>query len=64
MVRGAERIAGTDVTFVLGGFHLGDASAAQIAGIVDDLRGMGVQRVAPSHCTGDLALQMFRGGLW
>lgn len=59
MVRGAERIAGTDVTLVLGGFHLGDASAAQIASIVEDLRGMGVQRVAPSHCTGDLALRSF-----
>ncbi len=59
MVREAERIAGTDVTFALGGFHLEGASAVQIAGIVDDLRRTGVARVAPSHCTGDLALRSF-----
>jgi 7,8-dihydropterin-6-yl-methyl-4-(beta-D-ribofuranosyl)aminobenzene 5'-phosphate synthase len=44
---------------VMGGFHLGDASRSRIETIIADLRDLGVQRVAPCHCTGDLARRMF-----
>jgi 7,8-dihydropterin-6-yl-methyl-4-(beta-D-ribofuranosyl)aminobenzene 5'-phosphate synthase len=44
---------------VMGGFHLGSASRNRIETIIADLRDLGVQRVAPCHCTGDVARQMF-----
>jgi 7,8-dihydropterin-6-yl-methyl-4-(beta-D-ribofuranosyl)aminobenzene 5'-phosphate synthase len=47
------------VTLVMGGFHLKDTGQAQIEAIMADLRSLGVQRVAPCHCTGDRARQIF-----
>jgi len=59
MVRRAGQIGKNGVYLVLGGFHLGGASKGRIANIIADFRGMGVQKVAPCHCTGDQALTMF-----
>lgn len=63
MVRRAKEApedeSAVDVSIVMGGFHLGDASRSQVEGIIADLRELGVQRVAPCHCTGDRARQMF-----
>lgn len=56
--RAKEAVEG-EVMLVMGGFHLGDASRSQVESIIADLRQLGVQRVAPCHCTGDLARQMF-----
>jgi len=47
------------VALVMGGFHLRDTGQAQIEAIMADLRSLGVQRVAPCHCTGDPARQIF-----
>ncbi len=43
---------------VLGGFHLGGASRSKVERIVADFRNIGVQRVAPCHCTGERAMDM------
>lgn len=59
MVRRAKEAVDGDVTLVMGGFHLGDASERQIDDIIADFRELGVQQVAPSHCTGDQARSMF-----
>lgn len=59
MVRRAGQIDENGVYLVLGGFHLGGASRSRIAGIITAFREMGVQKVAPCHCTGDQALTMF-----
>ena len=44
---------------VLGGFHLGGASKRQVERIIADFRDLGVQKVAPCHCTGDRAIEIF-----
>jgi 7,8-dihydropterin-6-yl-methyl-4-(beta-D-ribofuranosyl)aminobenzene 5'-phosphate synthase len=59
MVRRAKEAIEGEVGLVMGGFHLGGASSAQIEAIIADFRELGVQQVAPSHCTGDRARQMF-----
>jgi 7,8-dihydropterin-6-yl-methyl-4-(beta-D-ribofuranosyl)aminobenzene 5'-phosphate synthase len=70
MVRRAKEVAadasdsqgtasGLRVALVMGGFHLGGASRAQVEAIVEDFRDLGVDRVAPCHCTGDQARQHF-----
>jgi 7,8-dihydropterin-6-yl-methyl-4-(beta-D-ribofuranosyl)aminobenzene 5'-phosphate synthase len=39
---------------------LGDRSHEQIVGIVEAFYELGVEKVAPCHCTGDRAMQVFR----
>lgn len=47
------------VNLVLGGFHLGSKNKNEIGTILQDFRRIGVQQVAPSHCTGERAIAMF-----
>jgi 7,8-dihydropterin-6-yl-methyl-4-(beta-D-ribofuranosyl)aminobenzene 5'-phosphate synthase len=51
-----------DIYLVFGGFHLMDHSDAQVQQIIDDMKSMGVQKVGPTHCTGDRAIELFRAG--
>lgn len=59
IVHQAKELTGGQVHLVLGGFHLGGASRAMIKGIVEEFQRMGVQRVAPCHCSGDVARRLF-----
>ena len=55
----AERAAEFgDVYLVMGGFHLSGKSETQIEAIIDQFSHLGVQKVGPSHCTGDLAIRL------
>lgn len=47
------------VALVLGGFHLKDADEHGIDETVSALEALGVDRAAPTHCTGDLATARF-----
>ena len=59
MVRAAKKATGGEIRLVMGGFHLGSASEQQITRIIEALQALGVQRVAPMHCTGAAARQHF-----
>jgi 7,8-dihydropterin-6-yl-methyl-4-(beta-D-ribofuranosyl)aminobenzene 5'-phosphate synthase len=59
MVRQAKKATAGEAALVMGGFHLGRASRGQIEDIIAAFRRLGVQRVAPCHCTGDRARRMF-----
>jgi 7,8-dihydropterin-6-yl-methyl-4-(beta-D-ribofuranosyl)aminobenzene 5'-phosphate synthase len=59
MVHRAKEVTTGEVVWVIGGFHLGGASQRQVSGIISDFRQLGVQRIAPCHCTGERARQMF-----
>jgi 7,8-dihydropterin-6-yl-methyl-4-(beta-D-ribofuranosyl)aminobenzene 5'-phosphate synthase len=59
MVRESKKVVEGEVALVMGGFHLSAASEHQVEGIIDDLRELGVQKITPSHCTGEMAIQMF-----
>jgi 7,8-dihydropterin-6-yl-methyl-4-(beta-D-ribofuranosyl)aminobenzene 5'-phosphate synthase len=48
-----------NVHLILGGFHLGSTSEAGLARIVEQLQALGVEKVAPSHCSGDRAMMLF-----
>lgn len=47
-----------EVFLVLGGFHLGGKSRTELEDIIAQMRALGVQRVAPCHCTGDEAIRL------
>jgi 7,8-dihydropterin-6-yl-methyl-4-(beta-D-ribofuranosyl)aminobenzene 5'-phosphate synthase len=59
MVARAKELAEGPVRLVLGGFHLGDMGAPQIRPILADFRRLGVEQVAPTHCTGERAIELF-----
>jgi 7,8-dihydropterin-6-yl-methyl-4-(beta-D-ribofuranosyl)aminobenzene 5'-phosphate synthase len=59
MVRRAQQVGKGEVALVVGGFHLFGADRGRIAEVIGGLRALGVRRVAPCHCTGDLARRMF-----
>jgi len=56
IVESAKQITGDSIYLVLGGFHFPKRS------VVDSFRDLGVQKVAPCHCTGDEALEFFQEG--
>ncbi len=48
------------IYLVLGGFHLHRLDKNEIIGIITKMIKIGVQTVAPAHCTGNKASQMFK----
>ncbi|MFN2291961.1 MAG: MBL fold metallo-hydrolase [Anaerolineae bacterium] len=60
MVTRAKEVGQDGVALVAGGFHLGSASRARVQEIIRSFQRLGVQQVAPCHCTGDKARELFR----
>jgi 7,8-dihydropterin-6-yl-methyl-4-(beta-D-ribofuranosyl)aminobenzene 5'-phosphate synthase len=60
VVRQATERCNDNVYLVMGGFHLGGMTSAQIQGVIRGLKALGVKKVAPSHCTGERAINMLR----
>ncbi len=56
VARVATALAGGPLSLVVGGFHLGAKKEAEVRGIAAALRGLGVARVGPCHCTGAQAI--------
>ena len=48
------------IQLVAGGFHLGSHSDTQVREISGELKELGVDVLAPSHCTGERAIEVFR----
>ena len=51
---------GKPIHTVIGGMHLVRASAERLQRTIEQLRGLGVQRLAPAHCTGSAAVAALR----
>jgi len=60
VVKKAQEILKKDIFLVLGGFHLNQSSTDQIERIISDFKDLRVHKVGASHCTGDLAIELFR----
>ena len=60
IVKKAKEMLKSDVYLALGGFHLCWMNPRQIKGIVKGLREQKVEKVAPCHCSGDLARKHFK----
>jgi 7,8-dihydropterin-6-yl-methyl-4-(beta-D-ribofuranosyl)aminobenzene 5'-phosphate synthase len=55
----AGEITGEKIFLVIGGFHLGGASPSQISYVAESLLQLGVEKVAPCHCSGEGARRLF-----
>ena len=60
IVRKARQIIDKEIYLVIGGFHLGMEKPERIQQIIRDFKELGVKKVAPTHCTGDQAIALFR----
>jgi 7,8-dihydropterin-6-yl-methyl-4-(beta-D-ribofuranosyl)aminobenzene 5'-phosphate synthase len=60
IVEQAQKLFEENIYFVMGGFHLGSKGTRELEGIIAAFRRLGVEKVAPCHCTGDRAIQMFK----
>lgn len=60
MAEKAKAYLNKDIYLLIGGFHLGGSSEEEIGAVIRRLKALGVQKVAPSHCTGDRAIRLFR----
>jgi len=63
---GVARMAATamslrdgSVYLVMGGYHLRGAGPDQLRALIAEFRRLGIEKVAPTHCTGDPAIEMF-----
>ena len=52
-------IAHDEVYLVLGGFHLMKEEEERVNEVIGELQRLSVRKVAPSHCTGERAIEMF-----
>ncbi len=59
IVETAKEIGKSDVFLVLGGFHLLSMKESQIKEIANQIRNLKVKKIAPCHCSGDLAREIF-----
>lgn len=48
------------IHLVLGGFHTLDLSIPGVMSVIKRFQQMGVSKVAPTHCTGDKAIKLFK----
>lgn len=60
VVRKATELFNQNIYLALGGFHLMGMGTIKIGEIIRQLKSMGVKQVAPSHCTGDKAISLFK----
>lgn len=49
-----------NIHLAMGGFHMKGMSRGRARKIVSEIAGMGVENVAPSHCTGEVAREEFK----
>ncbi|HEY59442.1 MAG TPA: MBL fold metallo-hydrolase [Anaerolineae bacterium] len=59
MVETIQSLLKSPIYLVMGGFHLGKLGQRKISAILEDFRRLGVEKVAPCHCTGNKARAMF-----
>jgi len=60
IVRRAKRMLSTNAYLVLGGFHLCWMNIRQVKNIINGVQREKVKKVAPCHCSGDLAREQFQ----
>jgi len=59
IVEEAKKLLERNVYLVLGGFHLCWMNAFQVKSVAEGVNRAGVTKVAPCHCSGDLARSTF-----
>jgi 7,8-dihydropterin-6-yl-methyl-4-(beta-D-ribofuranosyl)aminobenzene 5'-phosphate synthase len=56
----SKELLNREILLVLGGFHLREQSSHRIADVAKYMKKLGVKYVAPCHCSGENAFEVFR----
>ena len=56
MIRLAEKELDMDIHTLIGGLHLMRMSDTQLKDLSDELKALGIERICPTHCTGEHAI--------
>ena len=59
IVRRSKEIGGGDIHLAIGGFHLVNKSPEEVRAIAEEIKGEGVDKAFPCHCSGDAARAIF-----
>lgn len=62
VIREFKRLVSEKIYLVLGGFHLYDQSPSKVKKVIKEFKALGVEKVAPCHCTGIEAVELFQQG--
>ena len=60
IIRRAIQMLNKPVLYALGGFHLMRSGEDEIIETIRELKNLGVEYVTPTHCSGDLAIEIFK----
>ena len=60
ILRKIKQIFTEEIYLIMGGFHLGGYSDGDLKEIVKEFKAMGVMKTAPSHCSGNRCLKLFK----
>ncbi len=60
IIKKGKEILNKKIYLVLGGFHLKDSKEDLIKQVVSEFKSLDVINAAPSHCTGDKAISLFK----
>ena len=58
IVKRGKEIIRKPITHLIGGFHLKDSSPSEILKVFKELKKLGVEKVTPTHCSGEIARQL------
>ena len=58
IVKISKKIINKDIKYVIGGFHLLNKQKDEISQTIKTLKKLSVKKVLPTHCTGNLAIEM------
>ena len=60
IIKKAKDILDKDIAYAIGGFHLMRSSEEEIIKVIQEMKNLGVEYVTPTHCSGDLAIELFK----
>lgn len=60
ILKKAKELSGREIRFAFGGFHLMSHTREQVEKIIEEIKLLGIEKIGPTHCTGDSAIAMFK----
>jgi 7,8-dihydropterin-6-yl-methyl-4-(beta-D-ribofuranosyl)aminobenzene 5'-phosphate synthase len=60
ILKKAMELSDREIYLAFGGFHLVGHTPEQIERILDEFKPLSVEKIGPTHCTGDTAIAMFK----
>ena len=60
IIKIAKEFLNKDIKMAVGGFHLLEKNDNEIIKSIETLKSLGVQKVLPTHCTGDRAIELYK----